>query len=78
MCTKRNNVNRRSPSACPLRKLRASGAANSGSASSHSAVETAEYCPRRSQLSQKPPMALAKISSTSGTPVSQMARRMCA
>ena len=59
-CTKTNSENRRSPTAPTVRKLRASGAARSGSASSHSAVAMAENWPSWSQLSQKPPIALTK------------------
>ena len=43
MCTNTKSENRRSLTAPSTRKLRASGAASNGSASSHSAVAMAEY-----------------------------------
>ena len=76
MCTNTNSENSRSLTASTPRKLRASGAPSSGSASSHSAVAMAENWPSWSQCSQKPPIALAKANSSSGTPVSQEKRRM--
>ncbi len=74
--TKTKSENSRSPTAPTVRKLRASGVASSGSASSHSAVATAENWPSWSQLSQKPPIALTKANTINGTPVSHEKRRM--
>ena len=76
MCTKMKSEKRRSFTASSARKLRVSGAASIGNASSHSAVAIAENWPSWSQLIQKPPIAPTKTKPISGTPVSQGKRRM--